>query len=225
MSRDESKLKTLIRCYFHQIYHLHWGYALETSQRYHVKGCVYHCVNRMLKKMEIHQPSGELQRERGKFQSQQLSLLTHFNLGKPDVRLPTHDFVGRCKGWSVLETDVRLFFPRPSECDMDAINITGCIHNGVIVPGLGSIGIHRHATLLRLYLKTCTWLRMENKLVTRWREMRNPTGSQQTHLDGQKAFFRKQSLCIFWKNVEMQLIFNLHNPFAITRLIFTSGLS
>lgn len=52
------------------------------------------------------QLSGELQKERGKFQSRQLSLLTHFNLGKPDVRLPTRDFVGRCKGWSVLETDV-----------------------------------------------------------------------------------------------------------------------
>lgn len=49
---------------------------------------------------------------------------------------------------------------------MDAISITGCIQNSVIVPGLGSIGIQRHATLLRLYLKTCTWLRMENKLVT-----------------------------------------------------------
>lgn len=91
---------------------------------------------------------GNLQKQRGKFQSQQLSLLTHFNLGEPDVRLPTHDFVGRCKGWSVLETDVRLS-PRPSECDMEAINITGCIHNSIIVPGLGSIGIHYHATAVK----------------------------------------------------------------------------
>lgn len=73
------------------------------------------------------------------------------------MRLATRDFVGRCKGWSVLETDVRLFFPHPSECDMDAINITSCIHNRVIVPGFSSLGIQRHATLLRLYLKTCTW--------------------------------------------------------------------
>lgn len=108
---------------------------------------------------------------------------------------------------------------------MDAINITGCIHNSVIVPGFGSIGIHRHATLLRLYLKTCTWLRMENKLVTRWREMRNPTGSQQTHLDGQKAFFLETKSLYFLENVEMQLIFDLHNPFVITWLISTSGLS
>lgn len=87
------------------------------------------------------QLSGELQKERGKFQSRQLSLLTHFNLGKPDVRLPTRDFVGRCKGWSVLETDVSPPPPprrRPSERDMDAINITGCIHNRVIVPGFSA---------------------------------------------------------------------------------------
>lgn len=149
----------------------------------------------MVKKTELHRVSGQLQRERGEFQSQQLSLLTHFNLGKPDVRLPNHDFVERCKGSSVLETDVRLFPPpRPSECDMDAINITGCIHNSVIVPGLGSIGIQRHSTLLRLYLKTCTWLRMENKLVTCWREMWNPTGSLQTHLDGQKTDSETKSL-------------------------------
>lgn len=77
---------------------------------------------------------------------------------------------------------------------MDAINIMGCIHNSLIVPGLGSIGIQRHAMLLRLYLKTCTWLRMENKLVTRWREMRNPAGSLQTHLDGQKPFSETKSL-------------------------------
>lgn len=130
---------------------LHFGTKADTIAW---RGCVY-----MLKRREIHQLSGELQKERGKFQSQQLSLLTHFNLGKPDVRLPTRDFVGRCKGWSVLETDVRLFFPppRPSERDMDAINITGCIHNRVIVPGFGSIGIQRHGTPLRLYLKTCTW--------------------------------------------------------------------
>lgn len=92
----------------------------------------------------------------------------------------------------MLETDVRQFFSRPSECDTDAIDITGCIHNGVIVPGLGSIGIQRHATLLRLYLKTCTWLRTENKLVTRWREMRNPAGSLQTHLDAQQHFPRNK---------------------------------
>lgn len=77
---------------------------------------------------------------------------------------------------------------------MDAINITACIHNSIIVPGLGSIGIHHHATLLRLYLKTCTWLCMENKLVIQWREMRNPAGSQKTHLDGQKAFSETKSL-------------------------------
>lgn len=29
---------------------------------------------------------------------------------------------------------------------------------------------------------------MENKLVTCWREMRNPAGSQQTHLEAQTAF-------------------------------------
>lgn len=35
---------------------------------------------------------------------------------------------------------------------------------------------------------------MENKLVTRWREMRNPAGSLQTHLDGQKPFSETKSL-------------------------------
>lgn len=64
---------------------------------------------------------------------------------------------------------------------------------------------------------------MENKLVTRWREMRNPTGSQQTHLDGDD-FLETKSL-YFLENVEMQLIFDLHNPFVITWLISTSGLS
>lgn len=40
---------------------------------------------------------------------------------------------------------------------MDAISVTSCIHNTVIVAGLASLGIQRHATLLRLYLKTRTW--------------------------------------------------------------------
>lgn len=65
---------------------------------------------------------------------------------------------------------------------------------------------------------------MENKLVTRWREMKNPAGSQQTHLDGQKAFSETKSPD-FLENAEMRLIFDLHNPFVIIRLIFTSGLS
>lgn len=63
-----------------------------------------------LRKWKFTYHQGNYKGRESKFQSQQLSLLTHFNLGKPDVRLPTHDFVGRCKGWSVLETDVRLFF-------------------------------------------------------------------------------------------------------------------
>lgn len=91
--------------------------------------------------------------------------------------------------------------------------------------GSGSIGIHRHATLLRLYLKTCTWLRMENKLVTHWRGVGNPAGSLQTHLDGQKAFSPQTKSLYFLENMGKQLIFHLHNPFVITRLIFTSGLS
>lgn len=97
----------LIRCHFHQIYH--WHLRLDFGKRPNTIMLRAACV--CFKRREIHQLSGELQKERGKFQSQQLSLLTHFNLGKPDVRLPTRDFVGRCKGWSVLETDVRLFFP------------------------------------------------------------------------------------------------------------------
>lgn len=97
--------------------------------------------------MEICRPSGEFTKAERQV-SKPAVKLTHFNLGEPDVRLTTHDFVGRCKGWSVLETDVRLS-PRPSECDMEAINITGCIHNSIIVPGLGSIGIHYHATAVK----------------------------------------------------------------------------
>lgn len=93
--------------------------------------------------------------------------------------------------------------------------------------GSSSIGIHRHDTLLRPYLKTCTWLRMENKLAARggWegQGVGNPAGSLQTHLDGQRDFL-KQILLHFPENKgETQFIFNLHNPFVIKRLIFTSG--
>lgn len=54
--------------------------------------------------------------------------------------------------------------------------------------------------------------------------MKNPAGSQQTHLDGQKAFSETKSPD-FLENAVMQLISDLHNPFVIIRLIFTSGLS
>lgn len=175
---------------------------------------------------------GNLQKQRGKFQSQQLSLLTHFNLGEPDVRLPTHDFVGRCKGWSVLETDVRLFFfpPVPLSVIWKPSTSRAAFITALLYLGSAQLEFTTTPLLLRLYLKTCTWLRMENKLVTCWREMRNPAGSQQTHLEAKTAFlffifFGKQSLYSFWKTRDVLLIFNLHNPFVITRLIFTSGLS
>ena len=38
---------------------------------------------------------------------------------------------------------------------------------------------------------------MENRLVTRWRGMRNPAGSQQTHLDGQKVFLSGNKVNVF----------------------------
>lgn len=89
----------------------------------------------------------------------------------------------------MLETDVRLFFffypSRSSEHGMDAINIMGCIYNRFIELGLVCFEIQLHAVLLRLYLKTRTWSRMENKLVTCWMETRIPAAALQTHLDDQ----------------------------------------
>lgn len=76
---------------------------------YHGKGAAFVIVLTIcLRKWKLTNHQWNYKRQRGKFQSQQLSLLTHFNLGEPDEQLPTHDFVGKCKGWSVLETDVRL---------------------------------------------------------------------------------------------------------------------
>lgn len=65
---------------------------------------------------------------------------------------------------------------------------------------------------------------MENKLVTRWRDMRSPAGSLQTHLEGQIPFFGgdwKQSLYFFQKTRDTLLIFNLYNPFVITWVILS----